>query len=588
MLAPIRIIQVTHRLRAQLSLASYKAAHNLTHIPLRELEAQIPLPPPSTMPSRTNAAKRKAPAPGSNAMLPFSSHSHHHRSNVINGHTSTSQPVAGSSSSTVDLPHTQTLFTSLLAPPPPTQARTILNAHDPPIPAPVRPAPSPKSAEGTRAQAKNRESPTTASTAPVTASPNSRRKGKRPAPTEKGGPAKRRKENKRSRAADNDGDLDMEAAATLTSLLLHHRPSIAGSASSPRSSVDGGAMSDGAGSTQSQAPSFSSAYSQNTARGVASAMSSTTLADDRGIESRSRTPPLPGSKTPIAGGTPRPPTDKDSEAADLMLFLATSPSPARPTNKDKDLNAYRALTGGGVKPKGRVLFPSHGSPAGELPVLQRDRGHGPALLSRNEGGGSGSFYSSVSSIGSEMGVHSQHDRPPSRSSLQAQQSQGNLLPPATVSLAPSSPLRREMERNSPRASGTSTGGSTTPGPDNFNINEYINASPNPSPVRGGVGPPVHHIGGPTGSSKGLGLRADVGRKLFEEEQMRLGLGTGGSVGSFGANIPPQHQYQQVPAKVGGRPSAEHASAAQMHLQGRRNELAERGRSLDAGIDLVQT
>uniref|UniRef100_A0A0W0FGP1 Uncharacterized protein n=1 Tax=Moniliophthora roreri TaxID=221103 RepID=A0A0W0FGP1_MONRR len=528
-------------------------------------------------------------------MLPSSSHSHHHRSNVINGHTSTSQLVAGSSSSTVDPPNTQTLFTSLLAPPPPTQARTILNANDPPIPAPVRPAPSPRVvrntkpkiarsiAEGTRAQAKNRESPSTASTAVVTASPNNKRKGKRPAATEKGGPAKRRKENKRGNAVDADGDLDMEAAATLTSLLLHHRPSIA---SSPRSSVDGGAMSDGAGSTQSQAPSFSSAYSQGTARGVASAMSSTTLTDDRGIESRSRTPPLPGSKTPVAGNTPRPPTDKDNEAADLMLYLATSPSPARPTNKDsKDLAAFRALGGGGgVRPKGRVLFPSHNSSAGEPPASQRERGHAPALLSRNDGG---SFHSSISSIGSEMSVHSQYDRPPSRSSQQAQQSQGNLLPPATVSLAPSSPLRREMERSPPRAGGNSAGGSTTPGgPDNFNFSEYINASPIASPVRGGA-PPAHH-GGSLAVGKGLGLRADVGRKLFEEEQMRLGLSSGGSGGNFGSTISPQHQFQQGPTKVGGRPSSEHASAAQMHLQGRRSELTDRGRSLEAGIDLVQT
>lgn len=40
----------------------------------------------------------------------------------------------------------------------------------------------------------------------------------------------------------------------------------------------------------------------------------------------------------------------------------------------------------------------------------------------------------------------------------------------------------------------------------FNFNDFINASP--SPVR------------PQGHRSNLGLRADVGRKLFEEEQLR--------------------------------------------------------------------
>jgi len=51
----------------------------------------------------------------------------------------------------------------------------------------------------------------------------------------------------------------------------------------------------------------------------------------------------------------------------------------------------------------------------------------------------------------------------------------------------------------------------------FNFNDFINASPSPS--RGPVVP---------APKANLGLRADVGRKLFEEEQLRHAMsGFGG-------------------------------------------------------------
>ena len=57
--------------------------------------------------------------------------------------------------------------------------------------------------------------------------------------------------------------------------------------------------------------------------------------------------------------TPRP-APSDNGAADLMLFLATSPSPARSNKNTRDMAAYRALTGGSgpLRSKGRDLFPS--------------------------------------------------------------------------------------------------------------------------------------------------------------------------------------------------------------------------------------
>ncbi|KAF9068984.1 hypothetical protein BDP27DRAFT_757271 [Rhodocollybia butyracea] len=101
-----------------------------------------------------------------------------------------------------------TLFTSILAPPPSNQARTIFNANDPPVPAPVRPSMSPKIrnakvvrsiAESTRAHAKSRKLPD----------------------------KDKEKRKERGKGRKSVGDVDMEAAATLTSLLLHNRPSIA-------------------------------------------------------------------------------------------------------------------------------------------------------------------------------------------------------------------------------------------------------------------------------------------------------------------------------------------------------------------------
>lgn len=175
--------QVTRALRARLSQASAKASQSES--------TQTPRPPKrkTTLPSPAPTTRKPAPM----------------------------QPPA--------IPQSEaTLFTSILAPPPQKQARTILNAADPPRPAPVRPQP-------------------------------------------------RAKRTRRKR--DVDGDVEMKAAAALTSLLQHNRPA----------------------------------------------------------------------------ASPKPEAPTDNEAADLMLFLATSPSPARKA-ASSDLAAYRALG------KGRVLFPT--------------------------------------------------------------------------------------------------------------------------------------------------------------------------------------------------------------------------------------
>jgi hypothetical protein len=49
----------------------------------------------------------------------------------------------------------------------------------------------------------------------------------------------------------------------------------------------------------------------------------------------------------------------------------------------------------------------------------------------------------------------------------------------------------------------------------FNFNDFIHASPSPS--RAAIG---------HGQKSNIGLRADVGRKLFEEEQIRYSMTSG--------------------------------------------------------------
>ena len=444
------------------------------------------------------------------------------------------------------------LYSSILAPPPAKQARTILNPSDPPVSAPVRPTtPKPRVTkssihDGNHTQPKGRRSNKT-SKAPV--SPN-RRKNKQ-ASVDKG------KQKRPSGDMDVDGDIDMKAAATLTSLFMHHRPSIAGSASSPRSSIDGsevGSVYSLSHFAQSSARTMSTG---NPPTSVSAASSSTTIVVDPGL--RPQTPPPSGSQ--VQHTTPRP-APTDTEAADLMLFLATSPSPARPANKDtKDVAAYRALSGGSgpLRSKGRVLFPSASvsdppSERDDVSAATAGTSYVQPALAR---GGQSSFTSSISSIGTDLGggtggpSDSSHETsivPVNMSVSEPSQ----LLPPAPLPLLPSVPAspagRRELISSPKPGFIGIAGGCSNPMPLDFNFHEFINASPSPS-----RGHSQAH-GGDAGHKSNLGLRADIGRKLFEEEQTR--------------HI---HSLQAVTAPAMGGP-------------GNRQE----DYALSAGIDLVQS
>ncbi|KAJ7158570.1 hypothetical protein C8R46DRAFT_1178061 [Mycena filopes] len=551
--ARAEISNVTRSLRARLSYASYKATHNVANAQTQNQALIF---------SRTMAAKRKAsaaPTPYSNSggasNSPGGSGMRRPGMGVMappqNAGPRTYYPAApnaaagGSADAARHMP-AQSLFTSILAPPPSQQARTILNVADPPIQPPSRPPASPRPrasgklssrsiAEGTRAMAKTRRD-----------DKPERRKAKRSVDK---GKQRQRTSSGRHAAVDADGDVDMKAAATLTSLLLNHRPSI-GSASSPRSSLD----DDEAAQSYAQQFAQSSARHGHAAGAPPNASgASTSAAGLPAFRRASATPPptQPGSQASSQGHgqgqtTPRP-APTDNEAADLMLFLATSPSPVR---KGSDLAAYRALNGGGL-------------------------------------GAGDSFTSSVSSIGGEMrggGSRTSTPAPPAPfvptqllppPPLPVTMPPLSTMPMTTSSNAPSptpapmpmpvptpasaspkpvygqpipQPPQSQPQPQQPtpvqpqaqtQAQAPAQGGLAPPAAGDFNFSDFLNASP-----RAGTPTQSTHPAAPSQTQmqaaqsqaqmqqaqqqqmqqqqqqKTGGLRADVGRKLFEEEQMR--------------------------------------------------------------------
>ncbi|KAG6894850.1 hypothetical protein C0992_004325 [Termitomyces sp. T32_za158] len=505
-MARAEISTITRALRTRLSYASYKATNNVHHVPLRDLEAHSQNQSQPTSVSRTITAKRRSagnnyynnPAtqsplgasPGANlprrggsgSMLPPSTTSSPRTySSAVNG-----TAYATTSNNDSSFTSKSSLYTSILAPPPTKQARTIHNAGDPPVPASSRPLASPKTrapkrspGDINRSQAKSRKLDHGSSPrSPKTRKANRTSTGKGKS---RGGGTEL--------DPDTGGDVDMKAAATLTSLLMNHRPSMTGSASSPRSSVDGSE----AGSIYSH-----SHFAQSSTRTIAaasppaplSAAASTSTVTEA---SRIQTPPPPTFAPGLEKTTTPHPAPTDNEAANLMLFLATSPSPARPTNKDtRDLAAFRVLGGGppgALRDKGRVLFAS--SPGVELTDAVK-----PPALGR---GGDTRFTSSVSSIGGEMGGVGGGNIQEPTCPVPSQ-----LLPP------PSFPSQKSMTNSPYKDVRNDSPRLQSQGPPEFNINDFIHGSPS-SPSR------------VPASKPSLGLRADVGRKLFEEEQMRHAL-----------------------------------------------------------------
>ncbi|EIW83811.1 hypothetical protein CONPUDRAFT_163109 [Coniophora puteana RWD-64-598 SS2] len=428
-----------------------------------------------------------------------------------------------------------------------------------------------------------------------------------------------------------DTEIERNAVQTLTHL-LHARPSASvasvgsAGATSPRSTLSAHSAS-GSGASE-----VGSMYAQSSARTGAGPPITTPTAAPAALPStavangnaRTTTPPrsqgahmrtqssasLSGGSFPThltAPGSQHQATPRadDEEAANLMLWLHTSPSPARPGaararagstasntsgahDKDagamQDRVAFRALGGGGtasLKNAGRVLFAdgrgerdssaakaqSRGG-AGEgttrgslkreptelLPSSQERSSMGSIVTSvTGMSGGTSHTLSTAASVpaggigaGSSLGLLAPALPVPG---------EPNVIPPTPIE--PSAPAPGFL-RSPPRARSSSSGagkaepgspvrsttsssprsqthGAAPPTPSaSFNLSEYINVSP--SPAAAAAVPSSAGSASRVKAGSASGLRADVGRRLFEEHHhSHHGHAREGS-GALGAGI----------------------------------------------------
>ncbi|KAG2114849.1 hypothetical protein DEU56DRAFT_180292 [Suillus clintonianus] len=521
-MASTELSMVTRNLRARLSYASYKATHNIPHVKLTDLEAKTRAL--AAAPPRLIGTKRKATASNNYYNNPATQGTVARRGAMA--------PPAVSATSALSVPRshypttvtgsspnaTQSLFSTLLGPPPSKQARTVRNSTDPPVQAAARSTAGSRSrgsdrasglrsiAESTRAQSRSRKEDTTRS---------------KPKRADKG---------KQKASVADSADVERQAVATLTSL-LQSRPSVA-SVSSPRSTL----------STASDASSFQSLsqYAQSSARTTTAATSLLSSAESSFTMPRAATPPR--NSVDNIYSTPR---ADDEEAAKLMLYLHTSPSPARPTTtRDRDtqdLAAYRALGSGSTSllTKGKILF------AGQ-----------DARSSLRERSFTSEALSSSQDCTQPLSQPLRLDAASPGSLAPAPSLEPAIIPPAPTLGAESSPLLPSPPSPS-RHSDTSNGYSgspsnslhapPTPGNVPFNLNDFINVSLSPAVTSA----PRAAVSLKSGLS--ANLRADVGRKLFEEDQQR-------------------HHYQSAHSAVSGFTDIHH----------------DRGGVLGASIDLAST
>ncbi|CDO74676.1 hypothetical protein BN946_scf184828.g16 [Trametes cinnabarina] len=518
-------------LRARLSYANFKVKNNSTNNTLLDLDSQLSATAKFSPNGKTSSKSGTAnffPHPGS----PSSNAAQGMRA-ARRGSMAPPPPVTASAA--------QSLFSSLLAPPPAKRARTIHNPGDPPVPAPE------KGVEPVR-------SPLRPAKVPRTPDSHAKSKSKKGAKDKAGAPSSVKGKGKAKQRVTaqgsfepqmeyGEGEIDVEAAKTLTNFLLAHRPSVSATAGSPRSSIS--ADSD-VGSTQSFPH-----YAQSATR----TMAGTSVHDSPfgALEMRSTaTPPhspalsqpspalshvmshrhiAQGSNLrPEGTGTPKmTPRDRigsveDTDAAGMLLLMATSPSPARPTStRDRDVRdaaAFHALRGGGSGLKGRVLFPSYGGGEGG------GGGHS-RTLSREMSGSFGSISSAMTEPLSPRSVAPGRRAmgQPSAPTLSIGQGDpgggGGLDVPMMPTITPPTPTEQDPARPvptapaSPRSEGHSqftlhTGGSMDSKPTfpphtpnaSFSLSDYVNVSPSPAAI-------MHSQPRPSSTQPPLG------RRLFE-------------------------------------------------------------------------
>ncbi|KAI0359771.1 hypothetical protein OH77DRAFT_1434210 [Trametes cingulata] len=530
--------QLALNLRARLAYANFKVKNNTTSNTLLDLDAQQHAAARHTPNGRTPSKATSTHLfgnPGSPSPAGQSS-----RSGARRGSMAPPPPVTASAA--------QSLFSSLLAPPPAKRARTIHNPDDPPVAAPE------KAVEHVR-------SPLRPAKVARTPDSHAKSKSKKGAKEKAGAPSSAKGKGKARQRVSADGsftvvneafgegDIDVEAAKTLTHFLLaQHRPSVSTTAESPRSSVSAG--SD-IGSTQSFPH-----YAQSATRTMPGSQESPFVAPDmRSTATPPHSPALSqpspalshaiahrhsvqqgsnlrpeGSGTPKMAPRERVGSVEDTDAAGMLLLMATSPSPARPTTtrdrEARDAAAYHALRGGGSGLKGRVLFPSYGG--GE----EGGGGGHSRTLSREMSGSFGSISSAITEPVSPRTVPArraaEHPHAPSPATGQGGGSGGDgrldvpmfptITPPTPTDqtpsqllpAAPSSPRQtsgRRHPQSAAHAGGPAENKAFPPHTPNasFSLSDYVNVSPSPAAV-------MQTQQRPNVTS------AQLARRLFEEHQ----------------------------------------------------------------------
>ena len=548
--------QLTRGLRARLSYATYKATHNMAHVTLGDLESHVS---DDTLPTWSPSRSSYYDAPAN------------HGHNVTNPSGSSARKGAMAPPSTIPSSNTrghqaspgkrentsanaaQSLYASILAPPPAKRARTIHNPEDPPVPAPARMtngtsrnrkrSSNPEGSRGTHSRTASDSRPYSSVAEHTRAHTRTSKDGKRKSAS-KGSKASGRRHGVNASSADtsHDVDVDMKAAATLTRLLHHSRNSITSlSAVSPRSSISAG--SD-VGSSHSH-----SQFAQSSARTTTAQTSfpSSQESHHSGSIARPATPPrssdahlTPRTNSFPDGGSA---SATDQEAIKLLYYLHESPSPARPStvrSQDSQESAgLRSLSENSMlNAQGRVLFPSASGGSSDIPLAYR-------MLARDNS--SSSITSAVMDapaqtlsraptlvidppIGDvELPQHSQHSNPAIGTASDIDVPPVTTItpptpiePPPTTQLLPPPPSPQRTVQTlsgqpiSPLSEHKSHHTSpATPGTYTFNLNDFINVSPSPAGPHRTTAPYKQNLSG---------IRSGGGRKLFAEEQAEQLIG----------------------------------------------------------------
>lgn len=434
----------------------------------------------------------------------------------LNAETSHMRSPGGADASAANA--TKSLFASIFALPPAKRPRTIHNPESPPVPPPLTPA---QQAQNSKSSNKAAKKSSRKGKGKVSA------EGSRGRPVAVNGKERTRKSAKKGRNASISSthtrtsfsgdteivnDTDIKAAATLTDILF----SRAGMTGSPRSSFAAPTSSSRTMpvSGSSHAPALSQSSSTSTASRTvahsrtgsnASVSSSATGGLDAEYHTHAGSDTSKGTRrslTPLASssrqGAPAPagPSSSssssqhhqqlepppvgqraaDSEAADLMLLLANSPSPARPkVARDRDITRN-------VMAAGRVLFPSSGG--------SPEKAVGPGRSLKRGGMGANSF-SSVSSVESGSGsAAGSHGAERKSMSVSPPLSEAKTVPASSASASPTTDRFPDASSAPSLSLGqllpsppslTSNNEPQTPAA-SFNVHDYINISPSPAVV----------------------------------------------------------------------------------------------------------